>query len=182
MSDITIRRAAAEDVPAIRAFMLSIFEHDYGYGYRPQWHWDYDDLRGVYLENPRHTLILASDDATGQVVGTGAVRSGGPTSETLPSWLVERYRPSERTAQLVRVFVHLEYRRRGIARGLVEELLGFVRAVGGYDVVCLHTENAVDFWQAMGCHLVYDDRVSDGSGSSVHFELATVARSSGHAT
>ncbi|MGE3271266.1 MAG: GNAT family N-acetyltransferase [Chloroflexota bacterium] len=169
---LLVRPARAEDVAAVRAFMLRIFEQDYGYGYQPRWHWDYDDLQGVYLDNPRHALIVAVDQATGEIVGTAGLRSGGPTAPSLPSWLVDRYRPPERTAQIVRVFTHPQHRRRGIARRLVQEIQRFVRDDGGYEVICLHTENAVDFWKAMGCQLVYDGRAGDPPDGSVHFELA----------
>jgi GNAT superfamily N-acetyltransferase len=166
---LAVRPATTDDVDAVRAFMLRIFEQDYGYGYQPQWHWDYDDLVGTYFENPRHALILALDTQTDEIVGTAGLRSGGPTS---PDWLAERYQPTERTAQIVRVFVHAEHRRRGIARLLVEELRQFVHGVGEYDVICLHTESAVDFWQALGCTLVHDGRTADPPEPSVHFELA----------
>lgn len=171
MSDLLIRPAAVDDVPAVRAFMLRIFEQDYGYGYRPEWHWDYDDIPGVYLDNPRHTLLLALDAATGALVGMGGVRAGGPTSPTLPAWLRERYQPPERTAQVVRVFVDAEQRRRGVARRLVAALLAFISQAGGYERVCLHTEQAVAFWQAMGCRIVYDGRTDESPAGSVHFEL-----------
>jgi GNAT superfamily N-acetyltransferase len=165
---LTVRPATPDDVPAVRAFMLRIFEQDYGYGYRPRWHWDYDDLVGTYLENPRHTLVLALDARTGEIVGTGGLRSGGPSS---PGWLAERYQPPERTAQIVRVFVHADHRRRGVARLLVEDLRRFVVEVGEYDVICLHTERAVDFWQALGCRVVHYGRMADPPEPSVHFEL-----------
>lgn len=54
---------------------------------------------------------------------------------------------------------------------LVAELCRFVGDVGGYERICLHTENAVDFWQAMGCEVVYDGRTGDPPDGSVHFEL-----------
>jgi GNAT superfamily N-acetyltransferase len=174
---LTVRPATPDDVPAVRGFMLDIFEQDYGYGYQPRWHWDYDDLVGTYIDNPRHALILALDSRTGEIVGTGGLRSGGPTS---PAWLAERYRPPERTAQIVRVFVHSEHRRRGVARLLVEALRRFVSEVGEYDVICLHTETAVDFWQALGCRVVYDGPTADPPEPSVHFELA-LAPGQGHA-
>ncbi|MCC7369044.1 MAG: GNAT family N-acetyltransferase [Chloroflexi bacterium] len=151
--------------------MLRIFQDDYGYGYRPEWHWDYDDLQGVYLDNPRHTLLLALEDDTGELIGMGGVRSGGPTADTLPVWLRERYQPPERTAQIVRVFVAAGQRRRGVARRLVDALRAFVREAGGYERVCLHTEQAVAFWQAMGCRVVYDGRTGTPPAGSVHFEL-----------
>lgn len=165
---LTVRAATPGDVVAVREFMLRIFAQDYGYGYQPRWHWDYDDLVGVYIDNPRHTLMLALDSRSGDIVGMGGVRSGGPAS---PGWLAARYQPPERTAQIVRVFVHAEHRRRGIARALVEELRRFVRDAGEYEVICLHTETAVDFWQALGCRLVHDGRTADPPEPSVHFEL-----------
>jgi hypothetical protein len=54
----------------------------------------------------------------------------------------------------------------------VEDLRRFVRDVGEYDVSCLHTESAVDFWQALGCRIVHDGRRADPPEPSVHFELA----------
>jgi len=169
---LTIRRATTDDIPAIRAFMLRIFEEDYGYGYQPRWHWDYDDVQGVYLDNPRHVLFVVEDDVSGLLVGTAGVRAGGPAAPSLPHWLVERYRPPERTAQIVRVFVHPEYRRRGIARTLVDACRRFVRDVGGYEVIALHSESAVDFWQTMPTVEVYDQRSAESPSGAVHFELA----------
>jgi len=168
---LTVRPAVPADVPAIRAFMLRIFEQDYGYGYQPRWHWDYDDLQGTYLDNPRHALILVLDSITDEIVGMAGVRAGAPTPPNLPGWFVERYQPAERTAQIVRVFTHPEHRRRGIARLLVDETRRFVRDVGGYDRISLHTESAVDFWLAMPTRVVYDERTDEAPNGTVHFEL-----------
>ena len=170
-SGLTIRPATSADVPTTRDFMLKIFEQDYGYGYQPRWHWDYDDLQGVYLDNPRHTLILAVDDATGEIVGTAAIRAGGPTAATLPRWLVERYQPPEQTAQIVRVFIDASYRRRGLARLLVDALRVCVRDIGGYRSICLHTDSAVAFWSALPTRIVYDGRQATPPDGTVHFEM-----------
>ncbi|MFN8632957.1 MAG: GNAT family N-acetyltransferase [Chloroflexota bacterium] len=156
--------------------MLTIFEQDYGYGYQPQWHWDYDDLQGVYLDNPRHVLFVVTDDASSEIVGTAGIRSGGPKSPTLPGWLVERYQPPERAAQIVRVFVHPGYRRRGIARALVEACRRFVQGVGGYEMIALHSESAIDFWRTLPTVEVYDERSAETPSGAVHFELAMLDR------
>jgi GNAT superfamily N-acetyltransferase len=156
--------------------MLRIFEADYGYGYQPRWHWDYDDIQGVYLDNPRHVLFVVVDDLTDAIVGTAGIRAGGPTAPSLPRWLVDRYQPPERTAQLVRVFVHPEYRRRGIARALVDACRQFVREVGGYEVIALHSEFAVEFWRSMPTTEVYSERTDDAPDAAVHFELARLER------
>lgn len=146
------------------------FEQHYGYRYQPQWHWDYDDLQGVYLDNPRHALILAIKPGTGDIVGTTGMRTGGPESDQLPRWLVERYQPPERTAQIVREFIDAGYRRRGLARQLVEAIRVCVRDAGGYEHLCLHTESAVEFWSALPTTIIYDGRTADPPDGTVHFE------------
>lgn len=166
--DISVRSATVSDVESVRAFWLSVFEQDYGYGYRPEWHWDYDDIPGVYLHQPRHALMLAHDGHSGELVGTAALRSGPPRS---PGWLVERYQPPEETAQLYRVFTHHGYRGRGVARRLVEALRSFAVRVGGYRRICLHTETAVNFWLGLGCTVVHDGRTADPPDATVHMEL-----------
>lgn len=70
------------------------------------------------------------------------------------------------------MFVHPEYRRRGIARELTEACREFVRDVGGYNVICLHTEHAVEFWRTMPTVEVHDERSAETPGGAVHFELA----------
>lgn len=168
----TIRPARAEDVPAIREMMIDIFEHDFGYGYRPEYHADVDDLDGVYIATPRHTMLVAVDDATGAIAATAGVRSGGLKPEFNHAWLVARYDP-ERTAQLVRVYVARAYRRHGLARRLVDEAVRFVAQAPGYDTLSLHTDprspGAEAFWRAMPTRLILDDR--DGPSASLHFEM-----------
>ncbi len=121
----SVRAAGTGDLAAARALMLRTFEEDFGYGYTPEFHADVDDLRGVYLEHPRHALFVAVADDTGQLLGTAGIRSGGLKPAFNPPWLVARYDP-ERTAQLVRVYTLREYRGRGVARALVERYGRFV--------------------------------------------------------
>ena len=169
----TVRTAQPADLTAIRALMIRTFEEDFGYGYKPEFHTDVDDLQGVYLDNPRHTLVVAVAEGTGEIVGVAGVRSGGLKPAFNQPWLVARYDP-ERTAQLVRVYTLREWRGRGVARALLPPLLEFVAREGGYDVVALHTDprspGAERFWRSLPTTLVLDDR--DGPSESLHFELA----------
>jgi GNAT superfamily N-acetyltransferase len=170
----TVRPACPDDLPAARRHIFRVISEDLGYPYNPQWHWDVDDLQGVYLDDPRHVLWVAVDDATGELVATGGVRKGGPRSAP-EQWVVDRYHP-ENTAQVVRVYVAREHRRRGIARALVELARRFAAAEGGYEVICLHTDTrapgAEGFWRSMPTTLIYDARGVDPSGDTLHFELA----------
>jgi GNAT superfamily N-acetyltransferase len=167
-----VRPARPEDLTAARALIMHVIQEDLGYAYNPEWHWDVDDLQGVYIDDPRHALWVAVDDATGQIIGTGGVRRGGPNS---PPELAARY-DRDRTAQVVRVYVARAHRRRGVARTLVDLARRFAAADGGYDVVCLHTDTrapgAEAFWRAMPTTLVHDPQGVGPFGDTLHFELA----------
>jgi len=168
-----VRELTPGDIVEARAVIVRVLEEDLGYGYVPEWHWDLDDMQTVYLANPRQALFVAVDNASSQIVGTTAVRTGGPKSPPHPLWLAERY-DSSRTAQLMRVYVVAEQRRRGIARALVEAAKNFVKAEGGYDVIYLHTSAGIPgaeaFWRSAATTEVYDARGED-TWNAIHFEI-----------
>ncbi|TDT31413.1 acetyltransferase (GNAT) family protein [Streptomyces sp. BK208] len=172
-TDYTIRTAAPADVAPARAVMLDTVYRDFGTGYVPRWHGDIVDPDGAYLTPVRHTLLVAVD-ADGAVVATGALDSRGPVSPPNPAHVAERF-PSGTTAQLRRVYVRPEHRRRGLARRLVDELLAFAVADGKYRAVYLHTDPAVTgaepFWRSLA-KVVHDEREDAGGGQGiVHFEV-----------
>ncbi|WP_030422310.1 GNAT family N-acetyltransferase [Streptomyces sp. NRRL F-5065] len=171
--DYTLRAAGPADLDGARAVMLDTVYRDFGTGYVPRWHRDVIDLHGAYVRPERHTLIVAVDGG-GEVVATGALDSRGPAHPPNPARVAERY-PSGETAQLRRVYVRPEHRRRGLARRLVEELLEFAAADGGYRSVYLHTDPAVTgaepFWRSLA-KVVHDEREDPGGGQGVvHFEV-----------
>ncbi|MFJ1968410.1 GNAT family N-acetyltransferase [Streptomyces sp. NPDC087903] len=175
MRDYCIRAARADDLGSARAVMLDTLYRDLGTGYVPHWHGDIVDP-AAYLEPARHTLLVALDPRDTAVVATAALDSRGPAHPPNPAALAERY-PSGETAQLRRVYVRPEHRRRGLARRLVGELLAFAAADGGYRAVYLHTDPAVPgaeaFWRSLG-KVVHDEREPPGGGSGVvHFEIPT---------
>ncbi|WP_394617167.1 GNAT family N-acetyltransferase [Lentzea sp. JNUCC 0626] len=163
MQPYCIKVATENDLGSARAVMLNALYRDFGTGYVPKWHEDVIDLTGHYLTPERHVLLVAADEE-GAVVATAALDSRGPRH---PEWLVERY-PSGRTAQVRRVYVDPEHRRRGLARALVTELLAFARTDGAYHSVYLHayrhSPGALDLWRALGEVVWEEDDV-------VHFEI-----------
>jgi ribosomal protein S18 acetylase RimI-like enzyme len=169
----TIRHLRPEDVPATQRHIMRVIKDDLGFDYNPAWHWDVDDLKGTYIDDPRQALWVAVDDTSGAIVASGGVRKGGPRSAP-EQWVIDRY-DAERTAQVVRVYVDRNHRRRGIARRMVDLARRFIAADGGYDVICLHTDfrspGAEQFWRAMPTSVVYDARGKDPTGDVVHFEL-----------
>ncbi|MFC8569235.1 GNAT family N-acetyltransferase [Streptomyces sp. NPDC057245] len=173
-SDYSIRTATDADLDAARAVMLDTVYRDFGTGYVPRWHRDVIDLAGAYLTPARHTLLVAVEGWDGEVVATGALDSRGPVHPPNPLHVAERY-PSGVTAQLRRVYVRPEHRRRGLARRLVDELLAFAGADGGYRAVYLHTDPAVTgaepFWRSLA-KVVHDEREDAGGGQGiVHFDV-----------
>ncbi|MQS10450.1 GNAT family N-acetyltransferase, partial [Streptomyces alkaliphilus] len=105
---------------------------------------------------------------------TAALDSRGPQHPPNPAWLAERY-PSGETAQLRRVYVRPEHRRRGLARRMVDELVAFAVAEGGYRSLYLHTDPTVPgaeaFWRSLG-KVVCDERSApDGGQGILHVEL-----------
>ncbi|MFF6782921.1 GNAT family N-acetyltransferase [Streptomyces sp. NPDC012510] len=176
MHGYDIRVAGPGDLDGARAVMLDTVYRDFGSGYVPRWHGDIIDLRGAYLASERHVLLVAVDSRDGAVVATGALDSRGPAHPPNPLWLAERY-PSGTTAQLRRVYVSTEHRRRGLARRLVAALLDFAVADGGYRSVYLHTDPAVPgaeaFWLSRAV-VVCDEREETGE-RVVHFEIPVPA-------
>jgi MFS family permease/GNAT superfamily N-acetyltransferase len=155
---ITIRAAGPADLPAAAALMRQTVEEDFETPYHPSYHRDIADLEAAYLGPPRHTLFIAIDDASGAVVGTGGVRVGRLRGG--PPELVRRYAGDD-TAQLVRIYVRREARRRGIARAIVGACLEFVLADGGYSIIALHafphSPGALSFWESIATRVGYQE-------------------------
>jgi GNAT superfamily N-acetyltransferase len=134
-------------------------------------------MQAVYLDDPRQALFVAVDNESGALAGCIAIRTDGPQSPPHPAWLAERYAP-DNVAQVVRAYIAREHRRRGVATALVEAARRFVRDVGDYDVIYLHTNPSVPgaeaFWRRMPTTEVFDSRRQDGAPNTnaVHFELA----------
>jgi GNAT superfamily N-acetyltransferase len=173
-----VREATRGDLDGARVVMLDTVYRDFGTGYVPCWHGDVIDPGAFYLEPPRHTLLVAVDEGDGTVVATAALDARGPAHPPNPRWLAERY-PSGQTAQVRRVYVRPEHRRRGLAGRLVAGLLEFARADGGYRSVYLHTDpsspGAEALWRSLG-KLVCDERTEEPGGGQgiLHFELPLV--------
>ncbi|WP_247048302.1 GNAT family N-acetyltransferase [Arthrobacter rhizosphaerae] len=175
----SITRATSElQLEGARRVVLEVAQRDLGYGYVPEWHWDLDDLDGVYVRNPRQAMFIAMHDE--EVVGTCALRMGGPSSPPHPAWLAERYSDPHQVAQLLRLAVLPEHRRKGLARELVGRVWEFATADTGTTLLCLHTNakvpGAEDFWRSLPVREIHDARTGDMPEAdprfeTIHFEL-----------
>ncbi len=152
--------------------MRTCIARDFGDAHDPVVHADVDDPLHRYPGTAEAFLLVAVDDATGEVLGTAGLRDGRLRPGASPRHLVERYADG-RTGQLVRVYVAAGARRRGIARGLVAAVRERAAADGRYGRLALHTyrhsPGAVAFWEALGARVVADD--SAGASRSVFYEF-----------
>jgi GNAT superfamily N-acetyltransferase len=167
-----VRRATPADLAGARSVMLDTFYHEFGYGYRPEWHRDVIDLDDAYVRNSRHALFVAVKGD--EVVGTTGVRATAPASPPHPAWLAARY-PDGSTAQLFRVYVRPDHRRCGLARALVDLATSFVADTPGYERLYLHTDTRIagaePFWRSVATE-VHDARDGDPiTFQTVHFEI-----------
>lgn len=157
---ITIPQTESE-IESIRRFLFDMIRREFGYGYIPDYHRDIMEFRKHYLNPPGNTFISAS--LGGKVIGTLGLRAYDREFEGLS------YDP-ETTAGLWRVFVHEDYRRRGIASLLV----GIAEAHAarmGYRRMYLHTHKhvrgALEFWLSMGYRVTLD---TGNELNTVHME------------
>lgn len=162
------------ELAAAREVLVRSMADDQGYGYRPDWHWDLDHLQEVYVDNARQALFVAVEG--GEVLGTCAVRVGGPASPPHPPEVAARYADRQAVAQITRLVTVPAARRRGLARQLVAAGVEFAREAG-FRVACLHTNarttGALEFWRQAGAVEVFDAREweDDDRFETVHFEF-----------
>jgi GNAT superfamily N-acetyltransferase len=171
-SRLEVRAARAADLGAAEAHMRTVLTEDLG-GYHPEWHGDIDDLAGSYLNRQGWELFVAELDE--RLAGTAIVKPGGPKDP--PEWMARRY-TERRTAQIGRVWVARDARRRGVARSLVRAARAWALATG-YELICLHTDasvpGALEFWRNFpGSVEVWDARPDPWN--TVHFELESDPR------
>lgn len=167
-----IRHATMADLPRVRQMLVRSMNDDHGYGYRPDWHSDFDDLTGCYLLRPRAALLVAEVD--GHVMGSVALKPEPPRG---PNEVGAHGVAPGRVGQLVRLVVDPQARGQGLARRLVVELLEVARKTEGLDVLCLHTNgrnsSSLGFWRRSGAREVLDESTlldDDAEYVAVHFE------------
>lgn len=199
-----VRGVGEEMLGAAARYVMWRTEEDYGYGHIPEWHWDMDAARDTYEHTPGQALWVAltpvDDGAVGadavgdpapgtldvvlpgqttreRIVGTAAIRAGGPKGAMHPPELIATYGDPATTAQIVRVMIAPEARRRGIASRFVAIATDFTRDAG-YERLYLHTNalvpGALEFWRRHA-EEVYDARGTDYDADprfeTVHFEI-----------
>ncbi|MER3495577.1 MAG: hypothetical protein C4320_01365, partial [Armatimonadota bacterium] len=122
---MTIRRAMAQDAPAIQATIRAVYD-EYGFPWYPDsYHRDLYDFEGYYLSQNIPFWVAEHE---GGVVGTTALMFH-PYIEGQGVVLLDgTVRVAGTDASLERVYVHPSARRMGIARNLNQTALEEARA------------------------------------------------------
>jgi putative acetyltransferase len=122
-SDLSIRPATRNDVPAIRAVLLAV-RSEYGVlGEIGANDADLDDLEANYFQRGGRFEVV--EDGTGRVVGCAGLS-----------------RLSPERAELCKMYIEKSARRRGIGRRLLENALTTARR-GGFREVWLETNSSL---------------------------------------
>lgn len=150
----------------LKVLIMGAVFHDFGFSYRPDWHYDVDNLREVY--QGRNVMLAAR--MNGDVIGSIGLRMGAPMA------IEGRYQKGDMSvAQIVRLVVRKDWRRHGIARHLVESIIPYAVNDPETEHLYFHTSDtsasAIPFWESMGATMIRDDRPREPITRTVHFEF-----------
>lgn len=154
------------EVEALQALIMRAVYEDFGFSYRPDWHYDVDNLGEVY----RGRNVMLAARYQGEIIGSVGLRMGAPVT------IADRYKKGDiGVAQIVRLVVHPEWRRQGIARLLVESIIPYAINDPVTTHLYFHTSDtsasAIPFWESMGAVMIRDDRPREPVTRTVHFEF-----------
>lgn len=141
---VEIRRATIKDIKEILPVWgeLAVFHSELDPAFTPsaQWPKEY----GTYLRT-----LISREDAIAVVAREGLQVIGYAVGRitTLPPFFEQRYR-----GYIHDVFVKTDYRRRGIGRQLVDEILRWLlrRGVSLVELTVAANNDAIPFWERLG--------------------------------
>ena len=146
--NIKIREINNDDyeIRAAKDFLYGQIEIEYGIGPTPEFHYDIERLNDYYISPERNNFFVAYDGDI--IVATAAIRAYDKDFEFFRGDYCK-----EDTASIWRLMVDKKYRRKGLARALVEVMEDFARKKG-YTRIYLHTHRYLDaalpFWKSLG--------------------------------
>lgn len=146
--DIEVReiRNDVEEINKVKDFLFGQIDNEYHIGPTPKFHYDIFELNEYYIAPTQNNFFVAFDED--KIVATIGIRAYDKDFE-----FFRGVYSSDDTASIWRLMVDRDYRRKGIARLLVDKVEDFA-SNKGYDRIYLHThrylESGLPFWKSRG--------------------------------
>ncbi|MCD1257685.1 GNAT family N-acetyltransferase [Paenibacillus athensensis] len=139
--------ADSDRIDEIKSFVLTVMSDLYPQGTYYEDPHDLAFFDEVYIQ-PSNALFLITTDASGQIIGTAAVR---PYDRRFPE--VEAAFGREPVCEIVKFYIHSDHRKKGIGSRLYAIAEHFAREAG-YKMSYLHTSTFLPggypFWKSRG--------------------------------
>lgn len=153
--DIVIREIENDEneINCVKEFLFNQINNEYHIGPTAKFHYDIFGLKKYYIEPTQNNFFLALDGE--KIVATIGIRAYDKDFE-----FFRGIYSNEDTASIWRLMVDRNYRRKGIARLLVDKVENFARDMG-YDKIYLHThrylESGLSFWKSCGYEITVEE-------------------------
>lgn len=149
------------EIDDVKEFLFDQINKEYHIGPTPKFHYDIFGLDEYYINPNGNNFFVALDGD--KIVATIGIRAYDKDFE-----FFRGIYSSEDTASIWRLMVDVDYRRKGIARLLVEKAENFADN-WGYDRIYLHThrylESGLPFWKSSGYEVTVEE---DDYDETVH--------------
>ncbi len=161
---IFVRSIILEDIPLAQDFLFEMIKKLYGYDKTPLYHNDIINMKEVYIDEPRNSIIGAFDKEN-NLIGTIAIRQYEDRIEA-----VRGIYTIDKTAELGRMYIKEELRRKGVGSLLFNKMVEFCRE-SEYETIYLHTHKHLpggfDFWKKSGFIVKIEE---DNEEETIHME------------
>lgn len=149
----------------VKEFLFKLIKDEYGLDYVPKYHDDIKHLEEYYIYPERSNFYVAFDSKSNEIIGTLGIREYDMESLEFPNLYSKKS-----TASFYRVFVHKNYRRKGVASDLVKKAENFCYCKG-FNEIYLHTQKFVNgalaFWLCNNFNIRLD---SNNKLKTVHMD------------
>jgi GNAT superfamily N-acetyltransferase len=149
--DLVIREASTADIPEILRQRRGMYV-DMGYTDEPKLE-AMASLSASYLAN------AMSDDSFHAWLAHSGEHAVGGGALIISPWLAHPYDLECRRATILNVYVYPEYRRRGLARRLMETMIGWCRSEGFAGVTLHASDDGRHLYEALGFELSNEMRL-----------------------
>lgn len=161
---ISFRNISMEEISIVQDFLFKMVKNLFNCDKNPLYHNDIINMKEIYIDDKRNTIIGAFDEEN-NLVGTIAVKRFVDRFVS-----IRRMYSEYKTAELGRCYIDKDLRRKGIGSCLLDRIVQFCKE-SGYEKIYLHTHKHLpggfDFWNKKGFLITVEE---DDEEKTVHME------------